>query len=91
MARNVGGGPKRSKYPKKVSTGTTEMANLREQEVQRFDESLPGSFPFGYTSAAPFDDSVSKEWIVNSRMVYFYAMWPCNHNVPVFTHIFSHA
>lgn len=31
-----------------------------------FDVTLLKTFSFGYKSAASFDDSVSKEWIVNS-------------------------
>lgn len=69
MPSSVSRSPKRANDSKKASTGTIETINLRKQDVSRFYDTISKTFSFGYKSAASFDDSVSKGWIVMSRML----------------------
>lgn len=66
MNRNVGRGSKRAKDSKKSSVGKTGTVNLLKQDSPRFNDTIPYMVPFGYKPAAPFDDSLSKKWILNS-------------------------
>lgn len=71
MDRNMDGVPKRAKNSRKASTAANETANLHEQDVFILDDTILERFSFLFKSAATFDNSVSKEWIVNSRMHFF--------------------
>lgn len=66
MATNVDTDPKSAMDLRKSSTGTTKAVNFLKRNISRFDDTVPKSFPFGYMCDAPFHNSASEEWIVNS-------------------------